>query len=70
MYVHLTDDELVCAKVKYGSGFQRKAHVLFEYGKSKEGYWTSEKFVRQMDHAVQIAEIKYRYPQISLDVAI
>jgi len=36
-----------------------EAHVLLEYGESKEGYWTSEKFLLQMDHAVKIAEIKY-----------
>jgi len=56
-YLQLTDDELERAKVKYGPDFQREACVLLEYGESKEGYWTSEKFLLQMDHAAKIAEI-------------
>lgn len=58
-YLRLTDDELEHAKVKYGANFQKEAHMLLEYGENKEGYWTSNKFLSQMDHAVKIAEIKY-----------
>ena len=30
-----------------------------EYGENKEGYWTSEKCLKQMDRAINISEIKY-----------
>ena len=29
-----------------------------EYGESKEGYWTRNKFMKQMETAVMIAEVK------------
>ena len=58
-YLRLTDDELERGKVKYGGNFQKEARLLLEYGESKEGYFTSDKFLSQMDHAVKIAEIKY-----------
>ena len=58
-YLCLTDDELERAKVKYGANFQKEARMLLEYGENKEGYWTSDKFLSQMDCAVKIAEIKY-----------
>ena len=58
-YLRLTDDELERAKVKYGANFQKEARMLLEYGENKEGYWTSDKFLSQMDCAVKIAEIKY-----------
>ena len=58
-YLRLTNEELERAKVKYGANFQKEARMLLEYGESKEGYWTSDKFLSQMDHAVKIAEIKY-----------
>jgi hypothetical protein len=32
---------------------------LLEYGESKEGYWTGDKFMSQMERAVTIAEVKY-----------
>ena len=30
-----------------------------EYGANKEGYWTSDKFLQQMEKAVKIADLKY-----------
>ena len=30
-----------------------------EYGESKEGYWTSEKFIKQIKISAMIAEFKY-----------
>ena len=35
------------------------ARKLLEYGESREGYWTSEKFMKQMEYAVEVAEAKY-----------
>ena len=46
------------------SGKKNIARVLFEYGGNREGYWTSEKFLQQMDHAVTIAESKYPGAQL------
>lgn len=34
-------------------------HQLLEYGESREGYWTSEKFMKQIKKAVDNAEGKY-----------
>ncbi len=35
------------------------ARELLEYGEGKERYWTSEKFMRQMEQAIKIADVKY-----------
>lgn len=35
------------------------ARQLLEYGESREGYWTSEKFLKQIQFAIDIAEAKY-----------
>ena len=39
--------------------FPKTARVLFEYGAEKEGYWTGEKFMHNVEDAVQIAEHVY-----------
>jgi len=36
-----------------------QAQTLLEYGEAGEGYWTSDKFMDQMEKAVKIAETKY-----------
>ena len=38
---------------------EQSARVLFEYGKSKEGYWTNELFMKQIEKAIKVAETKY-----------
>ena len=35
------------------------AHEFLEYGESSEGYWNRDKFIRQMERAAIIAELKY-----------
>ena len=37
----------------------RGARTLLEYGEVRDGYWTSDKFMKQMLGAVKIAEAKY-----------
>ena len=37
----------------------KTARVLFKYGAQSEGYWNCEKFLIQLENAVQIAEVKY-----------
>ena len=39
------------------------ARKFLEYGESKEGYWTRDRFMAQMEKAVRIAE--YKYPKTS-----
>ena len=36
-----------------------EARCLFECGEAKEGYWTCDKFIKQMKKAIKIAEFKY-----------
>ena len=41
------------------AGIPKTARVLLEYGAEKEGYWNSERFMKNMEDAVKIAEFKY-----------
>ena len=54
----LTDEEYQSAKVTTPN-IRPYARELLEYGESKEGYWTRDKFIAQMHQAIEIAEIKY-----------
>ena len=38
---------------------ESSARVQLEYDESGEGYWTNERFMKQMDEAVKLAEKKY-----------
>ena len=53
-YLRLTEEEYQSAKEK-NPGIRKAARQLLEYGESRKGYWTSEKFMQQ----IQIAEAKY-----------
>ena len=57
-YLALTDDELSTGKAN-NPNLQKCTRTTIEYGESREGYWTSEKFMKQMEKAVEIAEAKY-----------
>ena len=57
-YLRLTEEEYQVAKEK-NPGIRKAARQLLEYGESREGYWTSEKFMKQIQIAVEIAEAKY-----------
>ena len=39
--------------------FPKEARVLLEYGAECDGYWTSDKFMDNIEQATQIAEFKY-----------
>ena len=41
---------------------------LSEYSESKEGYWTSERFLAQMVDAVTIADIKYLSSKCCMEI--
>lgn len=57
-YLHLTDEEYESAKKKDPT-IRKYAQQFLEYGETKEGYWTSEKFMKQTKEAEKIAAAKY-----------
>ena len=57
-YLSLTAEEYEAAKVSNPT-IRLQAREFLEYGESKEGYWTAEKFMRQIEFGVMIAEVKY-----------
>ena len=57
-FLELTDSEHDHAKAT-DPDFPKTARALLEYGADKEGYWTSEKFMANIEVAAQIAEFKY-----------
>ena len=57
-YLVLTDDEFQKASAE-NKALWKEARCLLEYGESREGYWTSEKFMIQIEHAYEIADVKY-----------
>ena len=57
-YLALTMAEFNQAKVDDPT-IRLQAREFLEYGESREGYWTSDKFMKQMEMAVKIAEMKY-----------
>ena len=57
-YLALTQQEYNCAKLTHPNLWMH-ARLLLEYGESREGYWTSDKFIAQLEKAVEIAEVKY-----------
>lgn len=57
-YLTLTLEEYKRAKVIHPT-IRLQAREFLEYGESKEGYWTSNKFMKQIEMAVMIAEVKY-----------
>ena len=57
-YLRLSDAEYKQAHSSH-PGLWKEVRFLLKYGASTEGYWKSEKFMKQVEHAVTIAEIKY-----------
>ena len=57
-YLALTSEEYETAKLT-DTTIRMQAREFLEYGEAREGYWTAEKFMKQLKVAVQIAEVKY-----------
>ena len=57
-YLRLTDYEYSNASRTMPS-IKKEARIILEYGENKEGYFNSEKFMAQMEDAVNIAKVKY-----------
>ena len=57
-FLALTDSEYQEGKLIYPD-LQQQARTLLKYGAEFEGYWNSEKFLKQMEAAIKIAKVKY-----------
>ena len=57
-FLALTDTEYETAKTT-NPHIRKYAREFLEYGESREGCWTRDKFIAQMERAIEIAEIKY-----------
>ena len=57
-YLELTQEEYEEAK-RTNPSIRKHARETLDYGEAKEGYWTSERFMTQIEEAVKIAEVKY-----------
>lgn len=54
-FLQLSDEKYERTKT-VSPGIQKYARTILEYGENKEGYWTSEKFMQQIEDVVKIAE--------------
>jgi len=57
-FLCLTEEEYRAVK-RNNPNIKMSARKLLKYGESREGYWTSDKFMKQMGYVVEIAEAKY-----------
>ena len=57
-FLALSDEEYEAAKTTHRN-IRKYAREFLEYGENREGYWTRDKFIAQMQRAIVIAEIKY-----------
>ena len=56
-YLRLRPSEVKAAGV-INPEITNEARQIIEYGENRDGYWTGDKFMFQVKHAVAIAEIK------------
>ena len=54
----LTAEEFERGKLMYPD-LKKKARVLLKYGVESEGYWNSEKFIKQVEDVIKIVNVKY-----------
>jgi len=57
-FMCLIEDEFQAAK-RNNPNIKMSARKFLEYSESREGYGTSDKFMKQMEYAVETAEAKY-----------
>ena len=57
-FLCLTPEEHQAAKL-LNPNIPMAARQLLQYGESRDGYWTGERFMEQMENAVKVAEAKY-----------
>ena len=54
----LSDEEFTSAK-QANPNIRQCVRQIMEYGESREGYWNSSKFTRQIEEVLILAETKY-----------
>ncbi len=64
-FLRLTDEEHALATAA-NPDFPKTARTLLEYGADKEGCWTGDKFMANVERAAKIAEFKYRSDKYTL----
>ena len=57
-YLRLSDEEFDREKDSH-SGLWKEARSFLKIGAEYEGYWDSVKFLKQVEHSITIAELKY-----------
>ena len=57
-YLKLSDQEFAIGRTIF-PGLKQYARARIEYGENKDGYWTSDKFMEQLEYCATIAECKY-----------
>ena len=57
-FLRLTEEEQALSRAS-DPHFPAEARALLEYGAEREGYWTGEKFMKNVEDAARIAEFKY-----------
>ena len=57
-FLALSDAEHDRAKAS-NPRIHKYAREFLEYGENREGYWTRDRFIKQMERAIEMAEIKY-----------
>ena len=62
--LELTNEELR-QESDSNHSIRKCAREILKFGSGNEGYWNSEKFLKQMERAVAIADVKYTH-QIAL----
>eukprot|EP00734_Pompholyxophrys_sp_LG126_P000344 Pompholyxophrys_sp_v1_NODE_126_length_1714_cov_9.523235.p1 type:complete len:149 gc:universal NODE_126_length_1714_cov_9.523235:634-1080(+) len=64
-YLQLTEEQFEAYKIKQAANpdmiklDSRKARVVFEYGKNRQGYWGHEHLVKQLNQAMAIHEFLF-----------
>lgn len=56
--LQITDDEFERAQ-QSDSSITKCAREIIKFGAGSEGYWNSQRFLRQVERAIAIAETKY-----------
>ena len=68
-FLALTEDEYQAAK-QTNPAIKRYAREFLEYGENKEGYWTRDRFMEQMERAVTIAGMCITFPLSFLSLSL
>ena len=57
-YLKFSDQEFTIGRTIF-PGLKQHARACIQYGENKDGYWTSDRFMEQLEYSARIAEYKY-----------